>query len=164
MREHLFLDTSALMRGGESLLPGYDQIRPGCVVVLSGMVLRELDRHKNGCQAEDSHFTREAARQIEELQAESECTGASTWKLSGCSPLELDLSSWRREVGDDADTAIIKLASEFAERHKSDDRAMLVSRARILWIRAMAAGLATLDPDEPKEVSVPFEPTMVVAV
>ena len=48
MREYLFLDTSALMQGGQSLVPAYDQMRPGCVVVLSGMVLQELDRQKSG--------------------------------------------------------------------------------------------------------------------
>jgi len=161
MREYVFLDTSALMQGGQSLVPAYDQMRPGCVVVLSGMVMQELDRQKSGRHAETSPFAREAARQIEDLLSGSKRIGESMWRLGQHSTLQLDLSSWGADAEGDPDAAIIKLAADFADKHKSSGQVVLISRDRIPRIRGMAAGLATLDPHELRARVKAPEPAIV---
>jgi len=160
MKEYLFLDTSALSKGGQSLIPGYDQMRPGCVVVLSGMVLKELDLQKSRRDADSSRFARETARQIEGLLRCSQRAGDSQWKLGKCSSLKLDLSSWSAGADGDQDAAIIKQAAKFAEKHKNHGEVVLVSRDRIQRIRAMAAGLTTLDPDNLAEGCMEAEPAV----
>ena len=149
MKEYLFLDTSALSKGGQSLIPGYDQMRPGCVVVLSGMVLKELDLQKSRRDADSSRFARETARQIEGLLRCSQRAGDSQWKLGKCSSLKLDLSSWSAGADGDQDAAIIKQAAKFAEKHKNHGEVVLVSRDRIQRIRAMAANSLAASTNRP---------------
>ncbi len=77
----LVLDTSAIINNGEFLLTEYDRMKPECVVVLSGLVLNELDRQKTSRNVNTARFAREAARRIEDLLMKNERIGSASWDL-----------------------------------------------------------------------------------
>jgi len=164
-KAYLSLDTRVLMTDGEFLIPTYAEMGPGYVVVLSRMVLQELDRQKNGRNAETAPFAREAARRIEELMTKSGRVGESSWRLRRHSVPLLDLESCGADANRDTDAAIIDLVVKYAGNRETNGQLVVASRDRIQRIRGIAAGLATLDPDEiarGKSVrTAPFVPVVI---
>jgi hypothetical protein len=83
------------------------------------------------------------------------------WRLGKYSTLQLDRSSWGADAEGDPDAGIIKLAAEFADKHKSSGQVVLMRRDRIQAIRGVASGLATLDPHELRARVKAPEPAIV---
>ena len=148
MSEYLVLDTSAITNDGHLLLTKYDRMKPECVVVLSGLVLNELDRRKTSRNVNKARFAREAARRIEDLLMKNERISSSYWNLGERSLLLLDFNKWTFDRERDWDAAIIEQAGKYVEECGEDEDVILVSRDCIQRIRVMAAGLETLDPME----------------
>ncbi len=94
MSEYLVLDTSVIINDGHLLLTKYDRMKPECVVVLSGLVLNELDRRKTSRHVNTACFAREAARRIEDLLMKNERISSASWNLGERSLLLIDLNNW----------------------------------------------------------------------